>query len=247
MSDMDPAAPAAEPAAFALRPAEPSLEPAPDALALLRRDHIAAARLIEEYDRAVEAVDKVAIAERLCMALTVHARIEEELFYPTLRRAGAAGPPLDDALVEHRWLHRLILEVEAADLDDPLHDAKVRVLGHYALHHAGEEERTLFERARSLDIDLAALGATIMARKAVLDREAALNLKTRLRAAGGPAMQLEAQHADGSAGPAATPLGAAAAAAELALTALPGGGRLRRMLHPEKHSPAHGGEPPRPF
>lgn len=225
----------AEPASFAPSGPETAPHEQPDALELLRRDHQAVARLLNEYDRAGDAVDKVAVAERLCLALAVHARIEEELFYPTLRQAGVSGERVDNAVVEHMTARQLIADVETASVDDPLLDAKVRVLGVYSLRHAAEEEAELFEAARERGIDLRTLGARMAARKAELCREAAVNLKTRLRAAGGPSVQLDAFDAPPSHSERAatnSPLRAAGAAADLALTVLPGGSRLRRLLRP---------------
>ncbi|NEX93993.1 hemerythrin domain-containing protein, partial [Caulobacter sp. 17J65-9] len=227
----------AEPAAYATTPDPftagrvPSAEPAafadaPDGLELLRRDHQSVARLLAEYDQASGPLDKVAVAERLCLTLAVHARIEEELFYPALREAGVDPDRIDNAQVEHLTARQLIADVETAAIDDPLLDAKVRVLGVYSLRHAAEEEAELFEAARVRGVDVHALGAKLAARKAELSREAALNLKTRLRASG-PATQLEAR-APKPTTPA--PLRAAGAAADLALAVMPGGKRLRKLL-----------------
>jgi hypothetical protein len=229
MTDIDPVSPA-EPRTFASRPAESAA--APDALEVLRRDHETIARIRDEHARAADAVDKVTLAERLCLTVAVHGQIEEELFYPALRRAGLADARVDDAVVEHLTLKRLIADVESARLEDPLLDAKVRVLAELALRHADEEERDLFDAARRLGLDLVALGTRLSARKAELCREAAVNMKTRMRATGGPAAQMAAEHPTGAGLSVARPLRAAGAVAEMALTALPGGGRLRRILHP---------------
>lgn len=205
-----------EPRSFAAAAASPVV--ARDALQLLADDHREIDRLIAECAASESLLDKVSTVERLCLALTIHAQIEEELFYPALRQAGVGRGDLDEAVVEHLTVRRLIADLESAGVDDPLVDAKVRVLGDYVRRHVAEEEAQMFEAARA-SLDLSVLGQRLAARKAELCREAALNLKARLRTAG-PARGLPG------------PFRAASALADLALTVLPGGGRLRRVMRP---------------
>ncbi|HEY9219332.1 MAG TPA: hemerythrin domain-containing protein, partial [Phenylobacterium sp.] len=144
----------------------------PDALTLLADDHREVERLIDAYGAAASLLDKVSIAERLCLALTIHAQIEEELFYPALRQAGVDRADLDECVVEHMTVRQLVTDLESAGVDDPLFDAKVRVLGEYVRAHVEEEEAQLFEAARA-NLDLSLLGQRLAARKAELCREAA--------------------------------------------------------------------------
>lgn len=144
----------------------------PDAIELLKNDHDEVDELFEAYDKAKEdgrAREKTAIADQICRALTVHAAIEEELFYPAVRRErGETGDLVDEAAVEHQTLKDIIGRLEAAPASDPLYDAGVKVLKEYVKHHVKEEESELFPRVRKLDIDLAALGARMQARKEAL-------------------------------------------------------------------------------
>lgn len=218
-----------EPRSFAA--AGPAAAPARDALELLADDHREVDRLIGEYEACTSLLDKVSIVERLCLSLTIHAQIEEELFYPALRHAGIDRRDLDEAVVEHMTLRQFVADLESASVDDALMDAKVRVLGEYVRRHVEEEEAQMFEAARA-NLDLALLGQRLSARKTELCREAALNLKSRLRASGGPAAQLAGDHPTSSTRAIPTPFRAASALADLALTVLPGGGRLRRVMRP---------------
>ena len=149
----------------------------PDAIELLKNDHDEVDGLFEEYEKAKEGGqtrEKTSIAGRICRALTVHATIEEEIFYPTVRRErGETGELVDEAAVEHQTLKDIIGRLEAAPASDPLYDAGVKVLKEYVKHHVKEEENELFPRVRKLDIDLVALGARMKARKDELEGETA--------------------------------------------------------------------------
>jgi len=139
-----------------------------NALNLLKNDHEEVSRLFDEYeDRKddADAATKIEIAESICLALVVHAQIEEELFYPAVRKADDAGDLLDEAIVEHQTLKDLIAQLQDETPGEALYDAKVKVLGEYVQHHVGEEEKEIFAKAKSADIDLDALGLKMKARK----------------------------------------------------------------------------------
>jgi len=230
MTDVTPASPETEPRSFA--PDQASASGPVDALSVLAKDHKTVERLLGEYREAADELEKVTIAERLCLALTIHAQIEEELFYPALRNAVGAREQVDEAVVEHMSAKQLIADVETTSVDDPLFDAKVRVLAETALRHAADEEEELFALAERSGADLVELGRRLQLRKAELCREAALNMKSRLRASGGPATQMASEHASPSTHAMPGPFRAMGAVADLALTILPGGGRLRRFVSP---------------
>lgn len=139
-----------------------------DAIALLTADHARARALFKQYDALGERafVTKKNIATDLCKALTVHAQIEEEIFYPALRTQGKPfHDMLDEAAVEHGGAKQLIAQIEAMAPQDDLYDAKVKVLGEQIDHHASEEEDEMFPKTRKTALDLVALGAQLLARK----------------------------------------------------------------------------------
>ena len=142
---------------------------APEATRLLAADHREVHALFARYaalvgDSAGED-ERRPLAEEICTLLTVHAAIEEEIFYPAARAAGIEGALLDEARVEHASAKGLIAQIRDMQADDPLYDAKVRVLGEYVDHHVGEEENALFPRCRSAALDLQSLGQRLAARK----------------------------------------------------------------------------------
>ena len=113
------------------------------------------------------------LAMQICMELTVHAQIEEELFYPALREAAPKSVDLlEEAEVEHASAKDLIAQIQdAADIDEKF-DAKVKVLGEYIDHHVKEERREIFEKARATrGLDLMALREALQARKEELMSE----------------------------------------------------------------------------
>jgi hemerythrin superfamily protein len=144
-----------------------------DAVKLLKADHKEVSELVEKYKNGRLSKDrKVAVARQICMALTVHAQIEEEIFYPAAREAGRSGEDLlDEAEVEHGSIKELVAAIEnASPDDDELFDARVKVLGEYVKHHVKEEENELFPKIRKSDMDLEEVGAQLMARKEELMR-----------------------------------------------------------------------------
>ena len=144
-----------------------------DAIQLLKQDHRTVEDLFEQFEKASGEGRKQKLAQQICQALTVHAQIEEEIFYPAAREAlGDEGKDLlDEAKVEHSSLKELIAQIEVSGPDDELFDAHVKVLGEYVKHHVKEEEGEMFPKLRKSDMDLAEVGAQLAARKKELMAE----------------------------------------------------------------------------
>jgi hemerythrin superfamily protein len=136
-----------------------------DAIALLKADHKEVSDMLEKFETARSTKEK--LAQQICQALTVHAQIEEEIFYPAAREAlGDDGKELlDEAKVEHSSLKELISKIEGSSPDDDLFDAHVKVLGEYVKHHVKEEEGELFPKLRKSEMDLKGIGEQLSARK----------------------------------------------------------------------------------
>ena len=147
-----------------------------DILDLLKRDHRQVDEMFEEYETLKgdgAGRSKAELAARICEALTVHAAVEEEIFYPAVRKADAGIHDLiSEAAVEHQSLKDIIGRLQAAPVTDPLYDAGVKVLGEYVKHHVKEEENELFPRVRRIDLNREALGQKVLERKAELERKA---------------------------------------------------------------------------
>jgi hemerythrin superfamily protein len=141
-----------------------------DAVALLKADHRIVEELFEKFEKATGDGKKKAIAEQICMELTVHAKIEEDIFYPACE-GKVEEDLLKEAYVEHDGAKILIAEIEAGGPSDEFYDAKVKVLGEQIEHHVKEEEQRvegIFAQARKAGVDMDALGEELAARKAEL-------------------------------------------------------------------------------
>lgn len=141
-----------------------------DAIALLTQDHREVKKLFTAYQKLADATapgdDRQEIAEQICAALSTHATMEEEIFYPALREAEAdAADDLDEAEVEHASVKNLIAQIRAMDPEDDLYNAKLKVLGEYVAHHVQEEENEMFPQAKKAGLDLDDLGAQLQSRK----------------------------------------------------------------------------------
>ena len=146
-----------------------------DAVDLLDADHIAVKKLFDEYKKLAEAEapadERKELADRICMELTVHAQIEEELFYPPVREATGKDDIMDEADVEHAGAKDLIAQIAGMDADESHFDAKVKVLGEMIDHHVTEEREKMFPEARKTDLDLVAMAGQLKTRKEEIQRE----------------------------------------------------------------------------
>ena len=148
---------------------------APDAVALRLADHLEVNALFERYERLVTegAVGEArrALAETICVALTVHITAEEELFYPAAREAIGTHDILHEATAAHHSARHLIADIVSMTTVDPQLDATVRVLRERVDHHIRQEEGLLFSKLKTAGLDLGALGARIAERKGELRAE----------------------------------------------------------------------------
>src|ERR1700682_1364693 len=142
-----------------------------DAISLLKSDHKKVKALFSEFDELKDDgadEDRAAIVAQICNELKIHAAIEEEIFYPAVRKAIEDGALMDEALVEHAGAKDLVAQLEQMDSDADLYDAKVTVLGEQIDHHVKEEEGEMFPRAKKAKVDTARLGAQMEKRRAEL-------------------------------------------------------------------------------
>lgn len=144
-----------------------------DAIALLRDDHRTVEQLFKQFEEAKGDGRKEKLARRICLELTIHTRIEEEIFYPACE--GAVDEDLlKEGFVEHDAAKLLVAEIEANEgADDAFFDSKVKVLSEEIDHHVEEEEKPggVFAQARKGKLDLDALGEQLAARKKELQKE----------------------------------------------------------------------------
>jgi hemerythrin superfamily protein len=144
-----------------------------DAIALLKEGHRKVEKLFEEFESAKGDGRKERLAREICLELTVHTMLEEEIFYPACEGA-VEEDLLKESYVEHDAAKLLIAEIEAGNgQTDEYFDSKVKVLSEEIEHHVEEEEKPggVFTQARKGELDLQALGEQMAARKAELTKE----------------------------------------------------------------------------
>ena len=141
-------------------------QPAPrDAIALLKADHEAVSQLFAEYEKTRSNATKKSLVAQICSALSVHAQIEEEIFYPAVKAALKDKLLVPEATVEHAGVKDLIAQLEGAEPDGEMYDAKVKVLSEYVKHHVKEEQTEMFPKVKASSADMLELGARMAARK----------------------------------------------------------------------------------
>lgn len=138
-----------------------------DAISLLEADHRQVEGWFSSFEKARGQSRKQELANKICAALRVHTRIEEEIFYPAFLETTQEDDIHHEAVVEHDGARKLIAEIEAATASDEYFDAKVTVLSEMIKHHVKEEEQPggMFAKARKSELDLAELGTRMTARK----------------------------------------------------------------------------------
>lgn len=154
---------------------------APTATTLIRMDHTHALMTFRRYHVDTPPRLKRGLADTICMALEVHAQLEEEIFYPALRAANPGSGVLDKSVPEHNEMRALIALLRELDAGDPAFDEAFMALMRDVLHHVADEETVLLPEAESLLADqLRPLGARMLKRRAQLvaprSPELALNL-----------------------------------------------------------------------
>ena len=150
---------------------------AQDAVALLKQDHRTVEELFAQFKKASGDGRKQKLAEEICTELSIHATIEEEIFYPACE-GKVEEDLLKEALVEHDGAKMLISEIMNGEPSDEFYDAKVKVLQEQIEHHVEEEEKRmegLFSQARAAGLDMDALGEQLAARKDELKAEIEAN------------------------------------------------------------------------
>lgn len=138
---------------------------ATNAISILRADHKLVNELFEQFESTRSSAKKQKIVQQICTELTIHAMVEEEIFYPAFKQALKDEELVPEAVVEHDTLKSLIAQVEGVEPDGEMYDARVKVMGEYVKHHVKEEQGEMFPKAQKSKLDLDELGAMIMQRK----------------------------------------------------------------------------------
>lgn len=155
--------------------------PFDDAVDLLDADHKSVKKMFTNYSGLCEtnapAEDRQDLAERICRALTVHAQLEEEIFYPQVRKAIGDDALIDEALGEHKEAKKLIALIEGKDASQADYDATVLQLGKVIDEHVFEEREQIFLRARLAALDLRGMTLPLLKRQMQLKKSALAKTK----------------------------------------------------------------------
>lgn len=163
---LEPPSTMANPRASAVRGASPSARHA--VVDRLRADHERILRAFREFDHVDSLQACQQIVQRTCAELKVHAAIEEELFYPAVRRAIDEPDLVDEAEIEHGSVAALVEAIELLSPDDIKYKASFRVLGDYVQHHVRDEETELFPQLVQAAVDWDALAGAMAQRRVEL-------------------------------------------------------------------------------
>ncbi|HZV97869.1 MAG TPA: hemerythrin domain-containing protein [Methylophilaceae bacterium] len=142
-----------------------------EATELLMADHKKVQKMFKDFEKIEDEDEKFDVVAQICTELTIHAQIEEEIFYPAVRAAIDDDDLMDEAAVEHQEAKELISQLQSMEPGDELYDAKVTVLGEYVGHHIEEEQNEMFPKAKKAKVDLDSLGQQLVQRKEELQSE----------------------------------------------------------------------------
>lgn len=142
---------------------------------MLRADHKLVSDLFAQYEKTRATSKKKALVAQICSELSVHATVEEEIFYPAVKTALRDKELIPEATVEHATLKNLIAQVEGKEPDGEMFDAMIKVMAEYVKHHVKEEQTEMFPKARGTKLDLVILGKRMLARKEELTASTVIN------------------------------------------------------------------------
>jgi hemerythrin superfamily protein len=148
-----------------------------DAIALLKADHAAVKKLFAQEEKAAkhdghgkyDGQEKQGIFNQIKAALTVHATIEEEIFYPAVKKARSENvkDEVREGYEEHKQIKSLLSQVAGITPNDETYDMKIKVLKEDVEHHVKEEEGEMFPDAKKFlgEKHLIELGAQLETRR----------------------------------------------------------------------------------
>jgi len=147
----------------------------PRAIAMLVEDHRKVQKLFKTFEKTEDESDQERLATEICNELSVHADLEEQVFYRAAREVLAEADLVDEAKVEHHVARDLIEKIRNSRPQDGEYCAMVTVLGEYVNHHIEEEQNELFPQVKKSGLDLDALAEDMQQRRSQPSRSRAAN------------------------------------------------------------------------
>jgi len=130
----------------------------PNATTLIKRDHKKVEDLFARFEHSTKAEAKKRVAEQACAELEIHAQLEEEIFYPAVRKGLGEEDTLEEAVEEHQQAKKIIGELKKMSIGDSALDGKFAELVECIQHHVREEEGELLPKVEESDMDLVDIG-----------------------------------------------------------------------------------------
>ncbi|MBV9890444.1 MAG: hemerythrin domain-containing protein [Rhizobacter sp.] len=136
---------------------------------MIRADHTHVLATFHQYEIDTSPGTKRALVNTICLALEIHAQLEEEIFYPAMREIARDESAVAKSIPEHDEMKRLVARLRTMEPTDSDYDATVMELMRDVLHHVADEETILLPDAeRSLADRLEELGAAMTKRRVEL-------------------------------------------------------------------------------
>ncbi len=122
-----------------------------DAIQLLKDDHQTVEEIFQRFENAGENANKEKRhhVDRMIKELSMHAQVEEEIFYPATRQArGETEGMVQEAIEEHAKVKQVLSELETMEPEDDRFDRMVTELIRYVRHHVEEEENEMIPKVQ---------------------------------------------------------------------------------------------------
>ncbi len=133
---------------------------------MIRMDHTHVLANFHQYDSEASKNTRQALVSQVCLALEIHAQLEEEIFYPAMRAVAASNEVLNKSVPEHDQMRQLIARLRAMEPDDLTYDSTFMQLMREVMHHVADEETVLLPEAERVLADrLSELGAQMTKRR----------------------------------------------------------------------------------
>jgi hypothetical protein len=149
-----------------------------DAVTLLTRDHDAIRRLFRDYEWLIEQQGdddtKAGIVDQICSELSLHAQIEEEVFFPAIRAITGSTDLTGHMSSDHASANELIAQLDELEPSDARYDTLVAALCAHVVPHMNEEQAGIFLCVRLAGLDTAGLGHQMAQRQKAMREDVTL-------------------------------------------------------------------------
>ncbi len=168
----------------------------PNAVQLIKQDHKKVANLFDKFQKTKGHDAKRQIAEQVMEELEVHALVEEDIFYPAVRKELSDGVLIDEALKEHQAVNDLIEELKGLEVNDEAFNDRWSELVEDVTHHVAEEESELLPLAEDSQLDMVECGAQMIERKEKAIDELGASFMSHTKSRPTSKSKRSAKHAD---------------------------------------------------